>query len=120
MVDVIHLAGCSVSFSKVVKFKKCGALSRVNFDDFDSDIELESQNRFRQFIADTFDHKEDTTLGFNTTHSMGIILSEIPKSEFIMLQPIKSEDIFSANLLEAARFNDYIKVYSKPDKSKFK
>ena len=120
LVDVFHLVGCSVSYSKGLKFKKCAALSSVTFDDFASDIGLESQNRSWQFIADTFDLKEDTTLGFNTTHATGIILSEIPKSEFIMFQPIKKEDIFSANLLEAARFNDYIKMYSKPNKSKFK
>ena len=37
-----------------------------------------------------------------------------------MFQPIKREDIFSAKLFEAAKFNDNIKVYSKPSKSKFK
>ena len=37
-----------------------------------------------------------------------------------MFQPIKREDIFSAKLLEAAKFNDNIKVYSKPSKSKIK
>ena len=37
-----------------------------------------------------------------------------------MSQPIKREDISSAELLEAAKFNDNIKVYSEPSKSKFK
>ena len=37
-----------------------------------------------------------------------------------MFQPIKREDISSAKLLEAAKFNDNIKVYSKPSKSRFK
>ena len=40
LVDVFHLVGCSVSYSKGLKFKKCAALSSVNFDDFASDIEL--------------------------------------------------------------------------------
>ena len=40
LVDVFHLVGCLVSYSKVLKFKKCAALSSVNFDDFASDIEL--------------------------------------------------------------------------------
>ena len=51
---------------------------------------------------------------------MGIISCETPESEFTMFQPVKGEDISSAKLLEAAKFNDSIKVYSKPSKSKFK
>ena len=37
-----------------------------------------------------------------------------------MFESIKREDIFSVKLLEAAKFNDNIKVYSKPSKFKFK
>ena len=61
-----------------------------------------------KFIADNFDHNEDTSPGAKTTHVMGIISCEIPKSEFTMLQPIKREDISSAKLLEAVKFNDNI------------
>ena len=51
---------------------------------------------------------------------MGIISSDTPKSEFTMFQPSKWEDISLARLLEAGKFNDNIKVYCKPRKSKFK
>ena len=51
---------------------------------------------------------------------MGIISCETPKAEFTLFQPIKREDISSAQLLETAKFNDNIKVYSKPSKSIFK
>ena len=100
-------------------FEKCPAVCSVKFDDFIRDSELESENRFWQFIADNFDHNEDTTTWANTTYVLFIISCETPKSEFTMFQPVKREDISSAKLLEAAKFNDNIKVYSKPSKSKF-
>ena len=120
LVDVLHSVGFSVSYLEVPKFDKCAALSSIKFDDFVSDSELESENRFWQLIADNFDHSKDTTTGADTTHVIGIISCETPKSEFKMFQPIKREDISSAKLFEAAKFNDNIKIYSKPSKSKFK
>ena len=51
---------------------------------------------------------------------MCIIWRKIPKSEFTMFQPTKRGDISSAKLLEGAKCNDNINVYSKPSKSKFK
>ena len=63
LVDVFHSFEFSVSQSEVLQFEKCDAVSSVKFDDFVSDIELEPENRFWQFIADNFDHNEDTTTG---------------------------------------------------------
>ena len=34
LVDVLHSVGFSVSYSEVLKFEKCAAVSSVNFDDF--------------------------------------------------------------------------------------
>ena len=79
---------------------------------------MESENRFWQFIADNFDHNQGTPTGAKTTHVMGIISCETPKSEFTMFQPIKREDISSTKLLEAAKLNDNIKVYSQPNNIK--
>ena len=115
----MHSVGFSVLYSDVLKSEKCAAVCSVKFDDFVSGSELESELRFWQFITDSFHHNEDTTTGANTTHVMGIISCETPKSEFTMFQPIKREDISSAKLLEAAKFNDNVKVYSKTSKSKF-
>ena len=120
LVDVLHSVGFPISYSEVLKFDRCAAVSSVKFSDFVSDSELESENRFWQFIAENFDHNKDTTTWTNTTHVMGMILCETPISEFTMFQPIKREDISSAKLFEAVKFNDNIKVYSKPSKSKFK
>ena len=75
LLDVLHSIGFLVSNWEVLKFKKCTAVSTGKFDDIVSDSELESENRFWQFIADNFDRNEDTTTGANTTHVMGIILS---------------------------------------------
>ena len=62
--------------------EKCAAVSSVTFDDFVSDSQLESENRFWQFIADNVDYNEDTTTGANTTYVMGIISCGTSKSEF--------------------------------------
>ena len=88
LVDVLHSLWFSVSYSEVRKFEKCAAVSSVMSDDFVSETELESENRFWQFIADNFDHNGDTTTGANTTHAMEIISCETPKSEFTF-QPIE-------------------------------
>ena len=110
LAEVLHSVGFSVSYSEVLKIlKKYDAVSSVKFDDFVSDSESESKNRFWQFIADNFDHHEGTTTGDNTTHIMGTISSETPKSEFTMFQPIKSE-ISSEKLLEAAEFTHHTPV----------
>ena len=108
LVDVLHSVRFSVSYLEVLKFEKCAAVSSAQFDGFVSGSELESENRFWQFIADNFDHNEVTTTGANTTHAMGIISCETHKSEFTMFQPIKREDISSAKLLVADKFNDNI------------
>ena len=105
--------------SFILMFEKCAAVSSIKFDDLVGDSELESENVFWQFIADNFDHNEDTTTGANTTHVMGIISCETPKSEFTLFQPIQRQ-ISSEQFLEAAKFNDAIKVYSKSNKSEFK
>ena len=87
------------------------------FSDFVSNSELESENRFWQFIAENFDHNKDTTTGVNTTHVMSIISGETLIPELTMFQPIKKEYISLAKLFQAAKFNDNIKVCSKPSKS---
>ena len=46
LVDILHSVGFSVSYSEVLKFEKCTAVSSVKFDDFVSGSELESENRF--------------------------------------------------------------------------
>ena len=99
LVDVLHSVRFSVSYLEVLKFEKCAAVSSAQFDGFVSGSELESENRFWQFIADNFDHIEDTNTG---------LLCETPESEFTMFQPIKKEDISSAKLLVADKFNDNI------------
>ena len=118
--NVLHSVGFSVSYPQVLKFEKCAAAYSVKFDDFVKDSEFESENRFWQFITDSFDDKEDTSTGAKTTHVMDTISSKTRKSEFTMFQPIKREDISVAKLLEAAKFNDNDKMSRKPSKFKFK
>ena len=52
LVGVLNSGGFSVSYSEVLKFEKCAAVSSTKFDE--------------QFIADNIDHNEDTTYGTKT------------------------------------------------------
>lgn len=104
LVGILHSVGFSVSYTEVLKVEKYAPVSSVKFDDFVSDSALGLENRFWQFTTDNFDHNEDTLTGTNTTHAMGAISCETPKSEFIMFQPIRREDISSSKLLKTAKF----------------
>ena len=104
LVGILHSVGFSVSYTEVLKVEKYAPVSSVKFDDFVSDSALGLENRFWQFTTDNFDHNEDTLTGTNTTHVMGTISCETPKSEFIMFQPIRREDISSSKLLKTAKF----------------
>ena len=55
-----------------------------------------------QFIADNFDHNEDTVTVANTTHVMGIISAEYPKSQSSKMQPIMRKKISSSTMIETA------------------
>ena len=46
LVDVLHSVGFSVSYSEVLKFEKCAAVSSVKFVHFVSSSKLESENQF--------------------------------------------------------------------------
>ena len=104
LVGILHSVGFSISYTEVLKVEKYAPVSSVKFDDFVSDSALGLENRFWQFTTDNFDHNEDTLTGTNTTHVMGTISCETPKSEFIMFQPIRREDISSSKLLKTAKF----------------
>ena len=92
VVDVPYSLGHSVSYTDIMDFEKSAAVSTAVFD---SSSEIESQELFKQFIADNFDHNKDTTTGDNITHVMGIISCETPKLEYMKSQPIKRMKILS-------------------------
>ena len=68
----MHSVAFSISYLEVLKFEKYAAVSSVKSDDFVSDGELESENRFWLFITDNFDHNKDTTTGADSTNVMDI------------------------------------------------
>ena len=74
IIDVLYALGLSLSYTAILDFEKSAAVSTINFADVAS--EEDSAEIFLQFIADNFDHNEDTTTGANTTHVMGIISSQ--------------------------------------------
>ena len=78
--------GLLLSYSVILDFEKCVSVSTIEFTDKLS--EEESMGYFLQFIADNFDHNEDTTTGAFTTHVMGLISSKYPKSNILSTQPI--------------------------------
>ena len=88
LVDVLCSLGFSLSYSAILTFEKCAAVSTNNFTNI---LPAEdSMERFLQFIAD---HNEDTTTGSGTTHVMGLISSEFPKSDGLSTQPIMKQNI---------------------------
>ena len=70
LVDVLYALGLSLSYSAILDFEKRPSVSTIEFTDTLS--EEESMECFLQFIADNFDHNEDTTTGACTAHDMGL------------------------------------------------
>ena len=108
LIDVLCALGFSLSYSAVMNFEKCAAISTIEFGDIQSDEE--SLERFLQFIADNFDHNEDTTTGAGTTHVMGLISSEYPKSDTLALLPILKQNITSQKMTDSANLKGLIKT----------
>ena len=75
---------------------------------------------FLQFIADNFDHNEDTATRACTTHVMGLISSQYPKSNTLSTQAIMKQTITSEKMADLANVRDLVKMYEKPNISKFK
>ena len=75
---------------------------------------------FLQFIANNFDHNEDTTTGACTTHVMGFISSQYPKSDTLLTQPIMKQTITSEKMIDLVNVRGFVKMYEKPSISKFK
>ena len=90
--------GLSVSYSAILYFKKCVGVSTIKFTDALS--EEESMECFLQFIADNFDHNEDTSTGACTTHVMGLITSHCSKSDTLSTQPIMKQTMTSEEIID--------------------
>ena len=99
-------------------FEKCAAVSTIEYTNIQT-VE-ESMERFLQFIGDNFDHNEDTTTGASTTHVMGLLSSEYPKSDRLLTLPILKQKVTSQQMTEISNLNGLIKPYIKPIVSKFK
>ena len=62
--------------------------------------EEESMESFLQFIAYNSDHNEETTTGVCTTHVMGLISSQYPKSDTLSTQPIMKQTITCEKMID--------------------
>ena len=82
--------------------------------------EEESMECSLQFIADNFDHNEDTTIVACATHVMGLIFSQYPKSDTLSTQPIMKQKIASEKMIGLENVRGLVKMYEKPSISKFK
>ena len=110
--------GPSLSYSAILDFEKCASVSTIGFTDRLS--EEESMEYFLQFIADNFDHNEDTTTGACTIHVMGLISSQYPKSDTLSTQPIMKQTITTEKMIDLANVRDLVKMFEKPSISNFK
>jgi hypothetical protein len=70
VVDVLFKLGLCESYSNIEAFQRSASLY--------NDDESFSVDAFIQWVADNFDHGEDTLDGKNTTHQMGIISCVTP------------------------------------------
>ena len=75
---------------------------------------------FLQFITNNFDYNEDTTTGVCTTHVMGLIFSQYPKSDTLSTQPIMKQTITSEKMIDWANVRGLVKMYERTGISKFK
>ena len=117
LVDVLYALGLSLSYPGILDFKKYVSVSAIEFTDTLS--EKESMKCFLQFIADNFDHNQDTTTGACTTNVMGLISSRYPKSDILSTQRIVKQTITS-EINDLAHVRGLVKMYEKPSISKFK
>ena len=116
LVDVLYALGLSLSYPGILDFEKYVSVSAIEFTDTLS--EKESMKCFLQFIADNFDHNQDTTTGACTTHVMGLISSRYPKSDILSTQRIVKQTITS-EINDLAHVRGLVKMYEKPSISKF-
>ena len=110
-----------MSYAEVVNFERNAAVSSADISN--SDNTESSRASFLQFIADNFDHNEDTTTGGNTTHVMGIISSLAPRPELRETSLIKREivsNMSAAKMMSQLALGHLIKPYQKPAISRFK
>ena len=118
LVDVLYALGLLLPYSAMLDFEKCASVSTVEFTDAPS--EEQSMECFLQLIADNFEHNEDTTTGSCTTHVMGLISSQYPKSNALLTQQIMKQTITSKKMTDLENVRDFVKMYKKPSISKLK
>ena len=118
LIDVLYSLGFSVSYDEVINFERNAAVSSA--DSMDSDDVETSRTSFLQFIADNFDHNEDTKTGDNTTHVMGIISSHAPQAQSKNTTMIKREKLSATKMTSCLALGHLVKPYEKPVVSRFK
>ena len=79
LVDVLYAMELSLSYLAILDFEKCASVSTIKFTDTLSEEEL--VECLLQFIVNNFDLNEGTITGACTTHIMGLISSQYPKSD---------------------------------------
>ena len=105
LVDVLYALRLSLSYSAILDFEKCASVSTIEFTDTLSEDD--------KFVADNFDHNEDTTTGACTTHVMGLIFSQYFKSNTLLTQPIMKQTITSEKMIDLANVRGLVKMYEK-------
>ena len=71
----------------------------------------DDSTKFCQWVTDNFDFNEDTLIGKNTTHTMGIISCISPKSDFGSYLKIPRKQTTPTELLQIAERSISLKTY---------
>lgn len=107
--NLLSSLGASASYDQVMDFEKAAA-SQGNEEPNQS-----TAKGFSQWVADNFDHNEDTLNGHQSTHVMGVITCQAPAQNCPI--QIARRKLSSSDLLIEGNFGNIVRPYRAPSKS---
>ena len=113
VLDVMSSLGFCVSYDRVIEFERSCVVSHSIQELPPGVVKQSDGGGFTQWVADNFDHVEDTYSGRNSTHAMGIITCQTSEAKDPRIHEIKREKIAADALLAAGDFGEFIRMYNK-------
>jgi hypothetical protein len=114
LLDVLPSLGLNVSYDQVIAFEKAAAVGRSIHDLPPGLVQQTEGEGFCQWVADNFDYNEDTLTGHDTTHVMGVITCQTPRTTDLKREVIRRRNVTAAEIVSAGDFGDIIRPYKPP------
>lgn len=118
LLDVLSSLGLSVSYDQVIAFEKAAVVGRSIHDLPPGLVQQTEGEGFCQWVADNFDYNEDTLTGHDTTHVMGVITCQTPRTTDQKGEVIPRRNVTAAEIVSAGDFGDIIRPYKPPATNK--